>query len=73
MTDYEKEVANLPGLLHYIDPGTLDDQGAGRERFNGAIISPKGSANSKRRVWPQRTTSLSSTFLTSRAGCAWLP
>lgn len=44
MTDWERQVANLPGLRHVIDPAKLDSDGNGRDRFSGAMISSKDPA-----------------------------
>lgn len=35
---FEKEIAAMPGLLHYIDPAKLDADGNGRCRLSGAPI-----------------------------------
>lgn len=42
MTDWERQVANLPGLRHVVDPDKLKSDGSGRDRFSGAPITPKG-------------------------------
>ncbi|RVK37616.1 hypothetical protein [Sinorhizobium meliloti] len=44
MTDFERSIANLPGLRHVIDPEKLDVNCAGRDRFSGAIIAAKNTA-----------------------------
>ncbi|HCJ70631.1 hypothetical protein [Agrobacterium pusense] len=41
MTDWERQIAALPGLRHVIDPAKLDSVGNGRDRFNGALITSK--------------------------------
>lgn len=44
MTDWERQLANLPGLRHVIDPAKLDAVGNGRDRFSGARITSKTPA-----------------------------
>lgn len=39
LSNFEREIASMPGLLHYIDPAKLDDHGNGRCRFTGAPIA----------------------------------
>ncbi|ANV24810.1 hypothetical protein [Agrobacterium pusense] len=42
MTGFEKEVANMPGLLHFVDPAWLASDASGRDRMSGAIVTPRG-------------------------------
>lgn len=43
MTEFEKAVANIPGLLHYIDPGRLKSNASGRDAMSGAMITSAGT------------------------------
>ncbi len=43
MSDAERFIANMPGLIHYVDPGQLSADGRGRDLFSGSIITPQGS------------------------------
>lgn len=47
-TAWEREVANLPGLVHVIDPSKLDARGRGRDRMSQSLLSEHAaSANAK--------------------------
>lgn len=43
MSGAETFIANMPGLVHYLDPGHLSTDGRGRDLFSGSIVTPQGT------------------------------